>query len=194
MAVTRLAPVVAKRRIPLLACGVALVLAGCGSSNDGTIPPQDSAHLLDLLAAAQSDAASGNCEFLAGHAQEVVDGVDALPEAVDPTVRSELTKAAQNLQQLAENPAECTATGVSGETGAQTTSSTTETTAPDTTTEPTTTESTTTEESTTTPQQPDEPNQNPVEQSPPGHGPDGTGPPAQQGPASGGVTGGGSAG
>jgi hypothetical protein len=152
-----------RRKTSLLACIAALAIAGCGSSDGGTIPPDDANNLLNQLEAVQSDVRAGDCENAQQHAQEFVAGVNALPSDVDHDVASELTKAADNLRGLTEDPRQC-ASGASGEEGAQTTE-TTDTTETDTTAAPTTTPTTTTttEEATTTDepsdseQQPDEP-------------------------------------
>jgi hypothetical protein len=131
-------------------CVFALALVGCGSSNDGTIPPDDANTLLDNLAAVQSDIAAGDCPLAQGHAQEVVDAVNALPGSVDPKVAGELTRAATHLQELAADPTQC-ATGATGESGATSTPSTTSTTeSVPTTTSTTSTTTTTTEPDTST--------------------------------------------
>jgi hypothetical protein len=187
--ITRLAAMPGRTRISLLSCVLALAIAGCGSSNDGTIPPSDAENLLTLLSAVQTEAAQGECELARDHAQEFVSAVGNLPPDVDPKVADELDTAATNLDQLAKDPSECTETGASGALGDQSTTSTTTTVAPETTTE----ETTTTEESTTTLEPPTgqqgEPN-------PPAGGQDQGGSAGGDtgGPASGGVTGGGSAG
>jgi hypothetical protein len=139
-----------RTRIPLLVCVFALALVGCGSSDKGTIPPNDANTLLDNLAAVQSDIASGDCLLAEGHAQEVVDAVNGLPSSVDPKVAGELTKAATHLKELAADPTQC-ATGATGETTVPTTSSTstTESVPPttSTTTTPTEPDTSTTDES-----------------------------------------------
>jgi cell division septation protein DedD len=183
-----------RNRKSLLVCVFALALAGCGSSNDGTIPPSDADTLLTDLAAVQSDVAAGNCDFAKQHAQEFVDAVNALPSDVDPKVSGELTKAALNLDALASDPGQC-ATGATGETTTESTTSTTETSVPteSTTSEPTTT---TTEQETTTISPPDEePNTDPNQQ-PPGGGQDQGGQVGGGGlePPTGGVAGGGGGG
>ena len=141
--------------IPLLVCALALTLAGCGSGDDGTIPPDDANNLLNQVEAVKNDVESGDCETAKQHAQELVAGVNALPNDVDPDVASELTKAAFNLTQLASTDCE---EGTSGITGLDTTE--TDTTATQTeTTQPETTTTTTTEPETTTSteEQPEEP-------------------------------------
>ena len=103
--------------------------AGCGSSDEGTIPPGDADQLISLLDATQSDLQSGSCDLIAGHASEFAADVASLPDSVDQSVRDELSKAAKNLTALAKNPDQCGgASGASGAQGVESTSSTTSTT------------------------------------------------------------------
>ena len=188
--ITRLAAMPRRGPICLLACVFALAFASCGSSNDGTIPPDEADTLLTLVAAVKNDVVNGECDRAKAHAQELVSEVDQLPNEVDRDVADELAKAATNLEGLSET--DCTDTGASGETGVATTSTTSSTTT-EVTTAPTTTEETSTT-STTTDQQPTEqPNQTPPTGQP-DQGGGQTGPGGTGGPASGGVTGGGNAG
>ncbi len=170
-AITRLAAMARRPRISLLSCVFALALAGCGSSDDGTIPPDDASELLSLLAAVEQEANSGSCEIAQGLAQEFVTSVNDLPNDVDPKVAGELTKAATNLEGLTEQPGECPETGATGEFGDQSTTSTTSTV----TTEPTTTEETTTDDEPTTTEEPTEeqPSEDPNPEPPAGGGPSG---------------------
>jgi len=181
----------------LLSCVFALALAGCGSSDSGTIPPNDAENLLNLVTAVQGDISDGECERATEHAQELVSEVNQLPQEVDSDVANELAKASTNLERLAGT--QCTDTGASGTSGAQTTSTTS--TVPETTTSTTVPETTTTEQTTTTTTTPEQqaPTQDQGQQPPTGQnqGQGGqTTPPAPGGggPASGGVTGGGNAG
>ncbi len=188
------------RRVPicLLSCVFALAFASCGSSTDGTIPPDDAETLLTLVAAVQSDVNNGECDRARDHAQELVSEVDQLPNEVDPDVADELAKAATNLEGLSQT--DCTETGASGASGVATTPTTSSTTTEVTTT-PTTTEETSTTTSTTTDEQPTEDTN---QEAPTGQGTDqggqtgtgdtGGGQTGGSGPASGGVTGGGNAG
>jgi hypothetical protein len=180
-----------RTRICLLSCVFALAISGCGSSDDGTIPPSDAENLLTLLSAVQTEAAQGECELAQDHAQEFVSAVGNLPPDVDPKVADELDTAATNLDQLAKDPAECTEAGASGALGDQSTTSTTSTVSPD-----TTTETSTTEEQPTTTLEPPTGQQGQPDQQPPAGGQDqgGSTDGGSGGPASGGVTGGGSAG
>ena len=126
---SRLAAVSRRTAISLLACVIALIAAGCGSSDEGTIPPGDADQLISLLDATQSDLQSGSCDLIAGHASEFAADVASLPDSVDQSVRDELSKAAKNLTALAKNPDQCGgASGASGAQGVESTSSTTSTT------------------------------------------------------------------
>ena len=172
--VTRLAAMRGRRHICLLVCGFALALAGCGSDEEGTIPPNDADNLLNQVEAVQTAVNEGNCELAADHAQELITTVNNLPSDVDNEVASELTKAADNLRGMTADPDECT-TGASGIEGVQPTDTTeTETTEPET----TVTETTTPEEETTTEEEPEESGQQPPEEeqpTPPAEGDQGGG-------------------
>jgi len=148
--VTRLAAMRARLPICLLVCGFALALAGCGSDDDGTIPPDDAEGLLTVLAAVEKYADEGNCELAQSQAAEFISRVNALPNDVDPEVAGELTKAATNLDGLAAN--DCTETGASGLDEVQPDTTEAEPTEPET----TVTETTTPEEETTTEEPPAE--------------------------------------
>ena len=158
--VTRLAAMRGRLHIWLLVCGFALALAGCGSDDDGTIPPSDAEGLLTVLAAVEKYADEGNCELAQSQAAEFVSRVNALPNDVDPEVAGELTKAATNLDGLATN--DCTETGASGLDEVQPDTTDAETTEPET----TVTETTTPEEETTTEEPPEEEQQQPEEDQP----------------------------
>ena len=171
--------------ICLLVCGFALAFAGCGSDDEGTIPPDDAENLLNQIEAVQAAVDENNCVLAEQHAQELIATVNNLPSDVDREVAGELTKAADNLRGMTTDPDECT-TGASGFDGVQTTDTTdTETTEPET----TVTETTTPEEETTTEEAPEEEQQQPPEEQPEppaggdqgGGGDQGTGPPTQSG-------------
>jgi len=118
--ITRLAAMGWRRPISLLLCVLSLAIAGCGS-DDGTIPPDSSDQLLNLLAGAQSAIGEGECERAQQFAQEFVNQTENLPESVDPEVAEELANAGTNLDNLASDDSECSAdslaTGPSGEGG-----------------------------------------------------------------------------
>ena len=149
---SRLAAVSRRSAISLLTCVIALMAAGCGSSNDGTIPPGDADKLISLLDATQSDLQSGTCEEIAGHASQFAEDVSSLPDSVEQSVRDELSKAARNLVTLAKNPDQCGgASGASGAQGVESTSSTTSTTSEPAETSTPETSTSTTEETTEEP-------------------------------------------
>jgi hypothetical protein len=177
-----------RTRIALLAGVSAIALGGCGSSNDGTIPMDQSENLLNLLAAVQTSVTDGDCDLAAKTALELTTAVNNLPSDVDQDVQSELTKAAGNLTQLAQDPTQCVAeSGATGPTGIETTESSTTTTSI---TEP---ESTTTNPEDTSDQQPTEdPNQEQPDTGT-GQGDQGTGQ-GTGGTSSGGTTAGGGGG
>jgi hypothetical protein len=144
---SRLAAMPGRLRNTLLASLLALALAGCGSGDEGTIPPDKSETLISLTQAVQSDVANGDCDAARQHANELADQVRALPTPVEPDVRDALEKAAANLVEQTQDTDQCkSTTGASGPTG-------TEPTTEPSTTEPTTTE-TTTEKETTTEEEP----------------------------------------
>jgi hypothetical protein len=172
-AFSRLAAMPGRALTAPLAFALAVVIAGCGSSNDGTIPENDASRLLGALALAQGDLEAGTCDVLISHVNEFSSAVDRLPNSVDESVRDELQKASQNLEQLAQEPDQCSA-GTSGAQGAEPadTSTTSTTTTPTTTT---TEETTTTDEDTDDEEKPDhgngggggEEDQTTTEESPP---------------------------
>ena len=122
-------------QIALLACLCAAVAAGCGSSDEGTIPSSNSEQMITLLDAVDNDVASGDCELAESHAREFVDAVNLLPAEVDDEVKGGLQEAAARLVDLSADPDQCEATtGDSGVDGvAPTTDTTTTTSAPPTT-------------------------------------------------------------
>ena len=189
-----LAAMARRRRISLLWCVLALAIAGCGSGDGGTIPPEEADNLLTLLSDVEDDVAAGDCDLAQQHAQEVVDTVATLPGDVDPEVADALAGAADNLDRLAQSPDQCPETGASGAAEEQPATEPTETVAPTTTEETTTT---TTQEETSTPEPEEEqPSEEPESPAPTEEAPSGGGPTEDGGaePPSGGVTGGGDAG
>ncbi|MFL5870098.1 MAG: FIMAH domain-containing protein [Solirubrobacterales bacterium] len=161
-----------------LAALVAAVIAGCGSSDDKSIPSDDSGQLIAQLHQVQDQVEAGNCELAQAGAAQFKDSVSNLPASVDSDTKQDLTKLADNLVNLAENPAQCGG-GTTGESGAVTSS--TESSTTDSSTEPT--ESTSTTTSTTSTTEPDE-EQPPSESSGEGQGNQGegnTGPPGNIG-------------
>ncbi len=130
-------------KISLLAAvfAAALAIAGCGSGDEGTIPSDQSDTLLSLLSSVQNSVETGDCELAQKTAEELVDTVNGLPADVDNEVQGALTRASEQLVNLAQNPEECVDENASGPEGVETTD----------TTDTTATESTTTLEETTTP-------------------------------------------
>jgi hypothetical protein len=135
-----------KLQMTLAACLCVGAVAGCGGSDDGTIPPESGEDMLTRLDALEERVQAGDCTGTAGavaQAEEIERLVGELPSSVDDEVREALERSSANLIELT---AEQCDEGASGEGGAQTTTE-------DTTTEetaPTTTTTTTTEEETTT--------------------------------------------
>jgi hypothetical protein len=157
--------------ISLLTCALALAIAACGSSSDGTIPRDEGEHMLQLLSETEDAVAEGECALATEYAQEFVLNVEDLPQSVDPEVVDELAKAGANLVDQTNDDDQCTE-GATGETGSTEDTSTTSTTEAETTT--TEAETTTTEETTTV----EEPEEQPEEEPDPpaGGGNEGGGP------------------
>ena len=167
---TRLAAMRARKRIGLLATVFAISLAGCGGSDEGTIPSDQSDTLLGLLDQVQNSVSVGDCDLAQKNAEELVDTVNNLPAEVDNEVQGALTRASEQLANLAENPDECVDEGTSGVEGVD----------EDASTDPTTSETTPSEE------EPAEEEPAPVEEeepSPPSGGDQG--PPDTVGPGTG---------
>jgi cobalamin biosynthesis protein CobT len=177
--VSRLAAMPGRTQITLLACLCAAVLAGCGSDEEGTIPQDNSAQLIDRLDAVEERVAAGDCESAQQQADAFVAEVNELPAEVDDEVKGGLQDGADRLVELSNDQCEDT----TGETGFDNLEPTTTT---PTTTTPTTTETTTTEtdEETTTTETAEEDGEEDAEEQQPtppedaGGGPDtGGGPP-----------------
>jgi hypothetical protein len=166
--VTRLAAMLGRTPIALLAGVFVIALGGCGGSSNGTIPSSDSEKLLGMLAQLQSYVSTGDCTLAEGTAADVTAAVKALPDGVDPDVETALTKAADNLEALTKDPTKCTDTGASGAEGVTTTDSTSTTIPTSTSTSTTTTETSTPEQTGETPPTGTPPGQGPT--TPPGNG------------------------
>ncbi len=154
---SRLAAMPVRARISLLACIGATALAGCGSDDQATIPPDKAAALIAVLDGIDSNAAEGSCDIAQQQADEFRDQVDLLPAEVDDEVKQGLFEIAGQLEQLTREPSQCTDVGgTSGPTGLlepaeQTTTSTPTTSATTTTTTTTDTAPTTTDAEPTAP-------------------------------------------
>jgi hypothetical protein len=167
----------------LAAC--ALGLAACGGGDEeGTIPPEAAAVLLQSLEDARGERDQQDCQGIADAAGNLSSQVDQLPDTVDPEVRAGLEEGAANLASLADDPEKCEPSGTTDEGGQQpegdTTDDFTETTPPPTETE------TTTEEAEEPPTQPENEGGGNL-----GQGNEGGQPPSDSGPSGGGGTPGG---
>jgi hypothetical protein len=152
---TRLAAMLGRTRIALLAGILTVGIAGCGG-NDGTIPQSQSEQLLQQLALLKNQVETSDCTLAEGTATKINEAIANLPDSVDPEVQDALSKGAENLTELAKDPSQCTggATGASGLETTDTTDSTTDsTTDTDATTESTSTTTTTSTTDTSTPEQ-----------------------------------------
>jgi hypothetical protein len=137
-----------------LAALAAAVLAGCGSSDDKSIPPDASGQLIAQLHQVQDQVNAGNCEVAKSQATVFKNSVGSLPSSVDSSTKQDLTKLADNLVELASNPAQCASTGATGVSGATSTEgSSTSSTESNESTEPETTSSTTTSTTSTAPEE-----------------------------------------
>ena len=133
-------------RVTLLGCAIAATVAGCGSGDDGTIPGDDSAELLRLLEAIESEVQNGNCELAQQQADQFATQVSQLSEDVDAKVRQGLSDASTRLIELSNDPGQCEeVTGASGEVEAELSTTTTTTTTEESSTTTPDPESTTTQ-------------------------------------------------
>lgn len=128
-----------------LVAGLVGAGAGCGSGQDGTIPPDDANELLSYLNAVEENVQNQDCALAAEQARNFADGVAGLPAQVEGEVRTGLVQAADQIEELASQPSECAA-GATGASGPATTTSTTTSEPAETTTETTTEPETTTSE------------------------------------------------
>ena len=161
-------------RIAALAVAATVMIAGCGSGEEGTIPQADADTLLSYVQAVDQNIADNECALAVQQAENFSEGVKDLPPEVDGEVRQGLEEAAVQLLELTSDPSQCDDTGASGASGAVEEASTavettTEEVAPP--AEETTAEPTTTPEAEQEPA-PQTPAQNEPELSPP------TGPPS----------------
>ncbi|MGH2961244.1 MAG: hypothetical protein ACRDL3_03485 [Solirubrobacterales bacterium] len=133
----------------LVAC--ALALAACGGDEEGTIPPESAAALLQSLDDARGERDQEDCQGIEDAAGNLRAQVEQLPDTVDAEVRTALEEGTDNLVGLADDPEECESAGTTGPSDQQT--ETTDTTTEF--TEPTTPETTTEEEKEPPPEQPE---------------------------------------
>ncbi len=160
--ITRLAAMLGRTRIALLAGVLTIAIAGCGGNN-GTIPKSDSQNLLNLLTSLEDQVKTNQCTLAEGTAMKIDEAIKNLPDTVDPKVQEALDKGAANLAALTNDPSQCV-DGASGAEGVQPTDTTTDSSSSTTSTTSTTT---TTTESTSTAQQ--DTTQQPPTGTPPGH-------------------------
>ena len=167
----------------------ALALGACGGDDEGTIPPENAAVMLQSLDDARGERERENCQGIEDAAGNLLAAIDELPDSVDSEVRTALTAGAENLQTLADDSDKCQSAGATGPSDQEPETTTEEFTEP-----PTTTTTTTTEEEVKPP--PDQPSNegggglgqgDEGGRPPPGGGPPGGGPPGGGGPPTGGV-------
>lgn len=145
----------AKKSLLVIVTGV--LIAGCGSGDEGTISGDDADNLISLLDAVEAAVAEQDCESAQENADQFATAVDNLPSEVDDQVKEGLREAGARMADLSRDPDQCEPeTGASGPQEATTEETTTE---EEPTTSSTTTEETTTEQETTTEEEPveDEP-------------------------------------
>jgi hypothetical protein len=153
----------------LAVAALAAASAGCGSGDDKSIPSSESEQLIAQLNEVEAQVSAGRCELAQGGAQQFHESVDQLPSEVDSETKSDLTKLADNLVELANDPGQCgTEEGATSADGAFTESTTTETSVPETT-------ETTTDETTTKPEEPQPAEPQPSDQGSQGDGSEGSG-------------------
>src|ERR687897_410886 len=85
----------------------AIVLAACGSDEEGTIPPASAQALIQSLQDARGERSQGDCQGVADAAGNLLTQIDELPDSVDPGVRQALVEGANNLRQLGEDETNC---------------------------------------------------------------------------------------
>lgn len=147
-AATRLAAMPGQKRLAgaLAAVAAAMAISACGSSGDNqTISPENANELTSALNAVQAAVESRNCDLAEQRAHDFIDAVNALPDTVGTEDKDKLRSAGENLEKLAQDPAQCKPpppkTGTTDLGGVEPT---------DTATKPPTTTATTTSSTTTT--------------------------------------------
>jgi len=140
----------------LLGIGAAL-LAACGGSVKGGIPPASAGELKSQIGDVRKAVDDGRCNDLSGQLRQVDDGISALPDTVDADLRRALEDAGDTLRSRAQDECE--------DDDAETTTTETE---PEPETPTDTTEAETTPSETTTTEEPaPPPPPPPVESTPP---------------------------
>jgi hypothetical protein len=100
-----------KRTLAVVGCATALLVAGCGSDNEGKQLPSSSVSALEnQLDSIQSRVRAGACTDVTGgndsNSQAVQTQIDNLPSDVDKDVRDSLEESFQNLFQLVKDNCE----------------------------------------------------------------------------------------
>jgi hypothetical protein len=152
-ALTTLAAMPGQKRLAgaLAVAAVAVAISACGSSDDKTIPPQNSEQLTSALTAVETAIDNRECGNAQQEAQNFVEAVNELPESVGTEDKEKLRNAGENLEKLAADPNQCKAPPPTGTTDLSDTTTTSSTT---TTPAPTESETTTTTSSTSTTSEP----------------------------------------
>ena len=98
-----------KRLATLAAAGLAAIaLGGCGSSEQGLLPPAEAQELLANLAAIETLADERKCLDAAAASQALVGRMGELGNEVDEELRRALVNGAERLVTLARDPESCT--------------------------------------------------------------------------------------
>jgi hypothetical protein len=116
--VTRLAAVLGTGPKALaLALVAALVLAGCGSGEDGTIPQSDAEEMLAQVDEIDQAVEEPDCTQAQTEIAQLRGQVDALPDTVGTETKGELFKLVERMEQQVTDPEQCEEpdTGASGE-------------------------------------------------------------------------------
>jgi len=118
-----------RRSTALLFVVSSLGLGACGSGGDGTIPEGEAEAMLATLTQIQGNVEDGDCTSARTDASQLVSQIDLLPKDVGAETKGQLFEAANNLEDLIEDPTKCaepdeeqtttTETGASGVFGEQ---------------------------------------------------------------------------
>lgn len=87
--------------------GLALALSACDSGGGGTIPEGDSEALLATLSEIQGNVEDGDCTSARTDASQLVSQIDLLPKDVGAETKGQLFEAANNLEDLIDDPTKC---------------------------------------------------------------------------------------
>ena len=102
-----------RRRLAATAALAAAVLglAACGSSDDGTIPPDDAEAMLATLSSVQENVDNGECTSATTDATQFVETVNLLPKDVGAETKEELRAAGENLVEMTQDETKCAEPG-----------------------------------------------------------------------------------